>query len=310
MALSRSRVHPDQLALALSLLLLITTPSLVSGHVKPPGTICYNGGLLLTGKLDLSIFFYGAIGRTQKLVVRNFIKSLNHGGGTLKPRVTSWWDMVEGYQSVSSPDHNAPKIAVKVVSQITEKGYSLGKVITIDFIRSMVKKATAGKPPASLVVIFTDKESAVASLCRGKCYDHGVIDNQPYLIVGNPEVECPDACGWPFMKSSYNPGSTLTPPNGNPAVDAILVNFAAGLAAAVTNPFNTGFSKPGPKTWPLEASTVCDGIFASGSFPGNPGKVAVDARTGAAFNAHGLKGMKFLLPALWNPRTSSCWTPL
>ncbi|KAL6127414.1 hypothetical protein ACLB2K_070779 [Fragaria x ananassa] len=287
--------------LVLSLLWLIASPPLVSCHLRPPDTFSYHGGLLLTGKLDISILFYGPIGRTQKRVVRSFIKSLNHGGGTPKPRVTSWWDTVESYQSISSPDHSAPKIAVKVVSQITDRSYSLGKVITVDFIKSMVKTATAGKPPAGLVVIFTGKECAVASLCRGRCYDHGVIDNQPYLIVGNPEVECPGACAWPFLKSSYGPpGITLKPPNGNPVVDAILVNFAAGLAAAVTNPFMTGFSKPGPKSWPLEASTMCEGMFARGASPGNPGKVALDGKSGGAFNAYGLNGMKFLLPALWN----------
>ncbi|KAL6127373.1 hypothetical protein ACLB2K_075414 [Fragaria x ananassa] len=252
-----SRVH--LVPLVLSLLWLIASPPLVSCHLRPLDTFSYHGGLLLTGKLDISILFYGPIGRTQKRVVRSFIKSLNHGGGTPKPRVTSWWDTVESYQSISSPDHSAPKIAVKVVSQITDRSCSLGKVITIDFIKWMVKTATSGKPPAGLVVIF-----AATAL---------------------------QAC------------ITLKPPNGNPVVDAILVNFAAGLAAAVTNPFMTGFSKPGPKSWPLEASTMCEGMFARGTSPGNPGKVALDGKSGGAFNAYGLNGMKFLLPALWNPRT-------
>lgn len=296
-------------ALILTLILITSTPLVSGGVTRPPPTFSYHGGPLLTGNLDLSLLFYGAVGRVQKHVIRGFLQSLN-GGGLVQPQVSSWWHMVESYQSISSPNP-PPKIQVKVVSQITENNYSVGKVITIDYIKMMVNKVTAGKPPNTLAVIFTGREVSVSSHCRGKCYDHGVIDNHPYLIVGNPETECPGACAWPFIKSDYGPpGITVKPPNGKVGADAILVNFAAGLAAVVTNPFDTGFSKPGPKTWPLEASTVCEGIFATGSFPGNPGKVAVDRESGGAFNAHGLNGMKFLLPAVWNPRTSSCWTPM
>ncbi|KAM1124561.1 hypothetical protein ACFX2B_039474 [Malus domestica] len=86
-------------------------------------------------------------------------------------------------------------------------------------------------------------------------------------------------------------------------IDAMLLNFASGLAATVTNPFNTGFFKPGRKSDPVEAGTAC-----CGAVPGKTDKVEVDHATGGSYNAVGEKGMKFMLPVVWNPRTSSCWT--
>ncbi|KAL0008405.1 hypothetical protein SO802_009907 [Lithocarpus litseifolius] len=84
-----------------------------------------------------------------------------------------------------------------------------------------------------------------------------------------------------------------------------------GLASTVTNPFKTGFYQPGRRSDVLiEATTACPGIFGSGALPGYTGKVRVDPITGGGFNAHGYKGRKFMLPAIWNPKTSSCWTLL
>ncbi len=132
-------------------------------------------------------------------------------------------------------------------------------------------------------------------------------------MVGNPESECPGACAWPFHKSNHGPqGVTLQPPNGNIGADSMVVHFASGLAGAVTNPFKTGFFQLGTKNDHelVEAATACPNIFGSGALPGYTGKVRVDPANGGAFNTHGYKGMQFLVPAIWNPRTSSCWTPM
>ena len=103
----------------------------------------------------------------------------------------------------------------------------------------------------------------------------------------------------------------LQPPSGNVGVDAMIISLASGLADAMTNPYNTGFFRPGlGHTGLLGAGTVCQGMFGSGAFPGYTGKIRVDPKSGGAFNSHGIKGKKFLLPALWNPATSSCWTPV
>ncbi|GMP45923.1 hypothetical protein CsSME_00014260 [Camellia sinensis var. sinensis] len=64
----------------------------------------------------------------------------------------------------------------------------------------------------------------------------------------------------------------------------------------------------GPADAPLEAASACPGVYAKGAYSGYPGDLLVDASTGASYNALGDNGRKYLLPALYDPATSSCST--
>lgn len=133
-------------------------------------------------------------------------------------------------------------------------------------------------------------------------YDELIAGEQAYVAVGDPEEECPE-CAWPFVQSPKK-GATMRPPSGNVGADAMVMLLAGGLAGAVTNPYGDGFYANGHGET-FEATTMCPALFAA---PG--AKLPVDPRTGGVFNARGLGDTKFLLPALWNPKSSSCWTPL
>ncbi|XP_062093192.1 protein EXORDIUM-like 6 [Humulus lupulus] len=306
---------PCSVSLVLSPLFLFLLVTIGEGHgfESPVPKLEYHGGPLLTGKIDVSILYYGRFGRGQKSVIRNFLKSLNNVRGSAKPTVSSWWRMVESYQSFTGHKHvrRVPKIRVKVVKVATDASYSTGKVMTLDFIKILVQKATEGTRN-TLALIFTDRQVTVQEMCTGRCAQHGMFGDQPYVLVGNPETECPGACAWPFHKSDLGPqGVVLQPPSGNVGADAMIISLASGLADAATNPFNTGFFHMGSgHLGVLGAGTLCQGIFGTGAFPGYPGKIRVDPKSGGAFNSHGVKGKKFLLPAVWNPATSSCWTPV
>uniref|UniRef100_A0A0D3H1I4 Uncharacterized protein n=1 Tax=Oryza barthii TaxID=65489 RepID=A0A0D3H1I4_9ORYZ len=67
-------------------------------------------------------------------------------------------------------------------------------------------------------------------------------------------------------------------------------------------------ARQGPTEAPLEAVTACTGMFGAGAYPGYPGQLPVDAATGASYNAVGVAGRRFLLPAMWDPKTSQCST--
>ncbi|OWM67996.1 protein EXORDIUM-like 2 [Punica granatum] len=296
----------------LFLSLLLFAPLALAGH-GPSGPPVPHGGPLLTRSINLSLIWYGPFGRVQKRVIRTFISSLNYNGGAnLEPQVSSWWRVVESYQSFArpGPPGPAPPINVKVVKQEVDINFSVGKVLTVDFLNILAQKAAAGTPAGSLAVIFAGSGVTVQGLCMGKCSIHGLNGPQPYLVVGNPEIECPGSCAWPFFPSDYGPkGVILQPPNKNVAADAMVIALASGLAETVTNPFNNGFYS-GIPTQPTEISDACPNMFGSGALPGYTGKVRIDPATGGAFNAHGPRGRKYLLPAIWNPRTNSCYTPL
>ncbi|CAL1407881.1 unnamed protein product [Linum trigynum] len=266
--------------------------------------IVYHGGALLTGNVKLALVWYGRFGRVQKNTVRAFVKSLNYVGHyhytSQQPLVSSWWKIVEAYQSAAKQPQRP--ITVKVVRQVTDTSYSIGKVITADFLKPLIQKATEGNS-GIVPVIFTARDVSVHGLCMGKCADHGVIDQQPYIIVGNPQTECPEECAWPFAG-----GPNLIPPSGDIGADAMVIGFAQGLVDTLTNPLETGFFEDSLRK-PLEASSACMGIFGSGAIPGsNPGKLLKDPITGKSFNAYGSKGKRFLVPAVWNPVTNACWT--
>ncbi|KAK0592993.1 hypothetical protein LWI29_028762 [Acer saccharum] len=304
------------LVLAFSLLLLL--PSFSLAHQRRPhhfrgkrDKITYHGGGLLTGNINLVLIWYGNFDQPTKDTVKSFIDSFNFdykGYHHSQPTVAKWWNLVENYQSAAWPRGVRKKSKVKVIREVSEQCY-WGKILTMDFIPKLVQKAVGGTPN-TVAVLFTAKDVAVHGLCTGKCQLHGMLKKkQPYIVVGNSEIECPGSCMWPFHSSEYFPrgGVVLKSPNGNAVGDSMVVHLASGLAELVTNPGNTGFYG-GTKYKPIEITGGrCRNVFGkrASAKKGRPGILRY-AYGGKAFNAYGKYGKKFLLPALYNPKTKGC----
>ncbi|KAL5767519.1 hypothetical protein ACOSP7_014123 [Xanthoceras sorbifolium] len=310
--MASSAIPSRPLVLAFSLLLLLPITSLA--HQRPNRyqkreQITYHGGKLLTGNINLVFIWYGIFDQSTKDTMRAFVDSINSNQkGKSKATVAKWWKVVENYQTVAAPRAPKKKNYVKVVGEVQEACY-WGKILTMDFIPRIVEKAVGGKPN-TVAVLFTAKDVSVHGLCTGKCQLHGLIEKtQPYIVVGNPEIDCPGACMWPFHASQYIPkGVVFKAPNGNAVDDSMVVHLAAGLAELVTNPGNQGFYG-GTEYKTIEITGGrCKNVFGSraSAARGLPGTVRY--ADGKAYNADGNNGRKFLLPALWNPRTSSCFT--
>ncbi|KAF7120107.1 hypothetical protein RHSIM_Rhsim13G0008100 [Rhododendron simsii] len=110
-----------------------------------------------------------------------------------------------------------------------------------------------------------------------------------YAYVGDPHVECPGLCAWPYAIPAYGPpGQALVVPNGIGS-DGTIINVATILAGAATNPFKSGYFQ-GDALAPLEAVTACPGIFGDGAYPGYPGDLKVDKISKASYNAYGVDG--------------------
>ncbi|GLJ53522.1 hypothetical protein SUGI_1141980 [Cryptomeria japonica] len=151
----------------------------------------------------------------------------------------------------------------------------------------------------------------VENFCSSSCGFHDSSKagiDYAYAWVGNSATQCPGQCAWPFHQPIYGPQSPpLLPPNGDVGIDGMMINIAATVAGAVTNPFKSGYFQ-GDAAAPLEAVSACPGMYGSGAYPGYAGQLLVDETTGASYNAHGLNGRRFLLPAMWDPTSRSCKT--
>jgi len=270
----------------------------------------YHRGPLLTGKISVNLIWYGNFKPSQKAIVTDFITSLSSPKPlTAQPSVATWWKATEKYYQTPSP-----KLALSLGSQILDENYSFGKSLTTDQI---VKLASKGPQRNAINVVLTSADVAVEGFCSSRCGTHrssmgarvnGKRYKFAYIWVGNSETQCPGQCAWPFHQPIYGPQNpALVAPNNDVGVDGMVINVASLLAGTVTNPFGNGYFQ-GPKEAPLEAASACTGVYGKGAYPGYAGNLLVDPTTGASYNANGVNGRKYLLPALVDPKTSACST--
>jgi hypothetical protein len=269
----------------------------------------YHNGPLLNGKISVNLIWYGSFKATQRGIVSDFITSLSSSSSSSKqPSVAKWWNTIEKYYQHSK----SSSLVVSLGTQIMDENYSLGKSLTS---QQLVKLASKGAQKDAINVVLTASNVAVEGFCSSRCGTHGSasgsIKNRSkfaYIWVGNSETQCPGQCAWPFHQPIYGPQSSpLIAPNNDVGVDGMVINLASLLAGTATNPFGNGYYQ-GPKDAPLEAASACTGIYGKGAYPGYAGELLLDSTTKASYNANGVGGKKYLLPALFDPSTSTCST--
>ncbi|XP_021284286.1 protein EXORDIUM-like 2 [Herrania umbratica] len=288
--------------------LALPSPSLATNRKlsalvqEQPLVLKYHHGPLLKGNITVNLIWYGKFSSTQRSIIVDFLNSLS-SSKTTSPSVSSWWQTTGKYRGGSS--------RVVVGKQILDEKYSFGKALkTIQLVAMASKPGYGGSNVVN--VVLTSADVAVDGFCMSRCGTHGsgrVKKNRfAYAWVGNSVSQCPGYCAWPFQQPVYGPQTPpLIAPNGDVGVDGMVINLATVLAGTVTNPFNNGYFQ-GPAEAPLEAVSACTGIFGKGAYPGYPGEVLVDKTTGASYNAAGVNGRKYLLPAMWDPQTHTCKT--
>lgn len=311
MPMASTKVYNYHFAILTSLLLLsLLRPASAALVQQQPLILNYHNGPLLKGNVTLNLLWYGAFSPIQRSIIVDFLHSLT--SAARPPSVSSWWRTTWRYRG--------GPCTVAVGNQVLDPKYSLGKSLKSAHLLALATK-TAGTGPHgknnAVNIVFTAADVAVERFCMSRCGAHGVAGGGArksasgkfaYAWVGNSVSQCPGQCAWPFHQPIYGPQTPpLVAPNGDVGVDGMIINLATVLAGTVTNPFNNGYFQ-GPATAPLEAVSACVGIFGKGAYPGYPGEVLVDKTTGASYNARGVSGRNYLLPAMWDPLTSTCKT--
>ncbi|CAL4885442.1 unnamed protein product [Urochloa decumbens] len=278
----------------------------------PPASdqLTYHQGTVLSGDIPVSILWYGKFTPAQKSIVSDFLLSLTTAPGAATPSASQWWGTIDQLYLSSATNAAATPARVLLDAQVFDEARSLGDSLTLAQVEQLAARAGAKKGGVALVL--TDEDVAVEGFCSSRCGKHGAAEStqsqSAYIWVGNAAKQCPGQCAWPFAQPQYGPqGKPLVAPNGDVGMDGLVMVLATMVAGTVTNPYGDAFYQ-GPKEAPLEACTACPGVYGSGAYPGFPGNLLVDQTTGASYNAKGVNGRKYLLPALYNPATSTCST--
>ncbi|EPS72395.1 hypothetical protein M569_02363, partial [Genlisea aurea] len=275
----------------------------------------YHGGALLTGKIAVNLIWYGEFTPRQRGIVSDFILSISETAAAAgkKPNVGEWWSYVERYRELVRK-YRSSSLSLYLGKEISDE-YSIGKSLSQDQI---VELAGKGDHKYAINVVLTAADVTVDGFCLSRCGTHGyenaVVGGRDYkyayIWVGNSAAQCPGYCAWPFHRPIPGTGPQNPPlvaPNGDVGLDGVVMNLAALLAGTATDPFGNGFYQGSPEA-PLEAATACAGVYGKGAYPGYPGELLVDPTTGASYNAEGVGGRKYLLPAIFDPKTSTCST--
>lgn len=270
---------------------------------QQPLILNYHNGPLLKGNYTINPIFYGKFSPSQISIISDFIRSLS-SPSPLHTSVSSWFATTYRYKS------GPTKLSLGPI--LVDDKYSSGKSLTSVSLSAL---ASRGSHRNAITAVFTSSDVFVEGFCMSRCGTHGSAlagkhdkSKFAYLWVGNSETQCPGQCAWPFHQPIYGPQTPpLVAPNGDVGVDGMIINLATVLAGTVTNPFGNGFYQ-GDGNAGLEAVSACTGVFGSGAYPGYAGKVLVDPVSGASYNAKGVNGRKYLLPAMWDPKSSQCAT--
>ncbi|GJW26313.1 EXORDIUM-like protein [Tanacetum coccineum] len=273
----------------------------------------YHNGPLLAGNISVNLIWYGNFKPSQKAIISDFITSLSYNSQA-QPSVATWWKITEKYHTkLSKP----ASVSTRLGKQVSDPKYSLGKSLTDNHLVKLASKVASLN---AVNIVLTAKDVTVTGFCSGRCGTHNsAIANTvtanggkgkkykfPYIWVGNSETQCPGQCAWPFHQPIYGPqGPPLVAPNNDVGMDGIVINLASLLAGTATNPFGNGYYQ-GDASAPLEAASACPGVYGKGAYPGYPGALLVDSTTGASYNAYGTNGRKYLVPAMYDPSTSTC----
>lgn len=311
-----------------------------------PLHLAYHHGSILAGPkpIKLSLIFYGQFDSSERATLKTFLSSLSPSSvqaqrrslrASLRlpvvetPSVSSWWSLTQHYSDLQGR-HVSQTVEVE---KEMDDPYTLGRRLTASDIDILARRSANADGTTSLSVIFTSADVIVDGFCLHACGRHtytSVVDEGrnadgadggfgygvgsanaghgmlPYVWVGNPELQCPGFCAWPFAKPQYGPDmAPLKAPNGV-GVDGMIITLAKLLVGAATNPLRNGFYEGDEASVLFEAGGVCAGKFGAGAYPGFPGEVLRSSRTGASYNMEGRHGAQFLVPWVWNPATETC----
>nr|DAD33710.1 TPA_asm: hypothetical protein HUJ06_012561 [Nelumbo nucifera] len=251
----------------------------------------YHMGPVLTANITVHTVWYGTWQKSQKQIIRGFLKSISAVDGK-HPSVAGWWKTVQLYT-----DQTGANISRNVVlgEEKNDRFYSHGKSLTRLSIQSVIKSAVTSRtrplpinPKSGLYLLLTSDDVYVQDFCRQVCGFH-------YFT-------------FPSAVPVYMPGlKPVMSPNGDVGVDGMISVIAHEIAELATNPLVNAWYAGQDPCFPTEIADLCEGIYGTGGGGSYTGQL-LDGEDGATYNMNGV-GRRFLVQWVWNPVLNYCSGP-
>ncbi|GFS46788.1 phosphate-responsive 1 family protein [Actinidia rufa] len=206
-----------------------------------------------------------------------------------QPSVATWWKTTEKYYHLIK-NRKAPSgtsLALSMGRHILDENYSFGKSLTSQQIQRLAAK---GDSKNAINVVLTSSDVNVDGFCSSRCPMPGklrVALPPAHLRPTGPTPDLSQQRRGPG-RNGYQPGESFGWDRHEPV-------------------WKMGTIR-GPQKLRLRPHRLVLGYTAAEHFRDMLGELLVDPTTGASYNAHGVHGRKYLLPALLDPETSSCST--
>ncbi|XP_020115008.1 protein EXORDIUM-like 3 [Ananas comosus] len=284
----------------------------------------YHMGPVLTANITVHPIWYGRQwSRAQKRIIRSFLRSISPSSSGVPPRrpsVAAWWRTVRLYTDQTGANISAAvALGAEKSDRRLSRGASLSRLDIQGVIRDAVTAKTRPLPVnarGGLYLVLTSPDVAVEDFCGQVCGFHyftfpSIVGYAlPYAWAGNSAGRCPEVCAYPFAVPSYVPGARAErAPNGDVGVDGMVSVVAHELAEMASNPLVNAWYAGADPCFPTEIADLCEGIYGTGGGGAYTGQLLLDRRTGAAYNANGVGGRRFLVQWIWNPILNYCSGP-
>ncbi|KAG9156196.1 hypothetical protein Leryth_015599 [Lithospermum erythrorhizon] len=267
----------------------------------------YHMGPVLTENITIYPIWYGKWGKSQKMIIRDFINSIS-AVNNKAPSVSGWWKTVQLYTDQTG-------------ANISRNVFLEGKSLTRLTVQKVIKNAVNSRskplpinPKAGVYLLLTSDDVYVQDFCQGACGFHyftfpSVVGyTLPYAWIGNSAKLCPGVCAYPFAVPNFMPKlRSVKSPNDDVGIDGMISVIAHELAEVATNPLdNAWFAGPDP-VFPVEIADLCEGIYGTGGGGSYTGQM-LNGVDGATYNMHGIR-RRFLVQWVWNHMVNYCTGP-
>ncbi|GFZ10224.1 phosphate-responsive 1 family protein [Actinidia rufa] len=257
---------------------------------QPNTLMQYHNGPLLSGKIQINLVWYGKFKPSQRAIIADFVTSLTSSQSNSQPSVATWWKTTEKYYHLTKPRKH-PSLSLSLGKQILDESYSLGKSLTQ---KQIVRLASKGDQRNAVNVVLTASDVTVDGFCMSRCGTHGSskgaqIDGKTYKVclylgrkLGDPVPGPMRVAVPPAHLRPTKPGLDRAEQRRGPGRDGDQLSGSIGRDRhkPVRKRVLSGPRRPSPR-----------------------GRLCLPR-----YNAHGSNGRKYLVPALFDPATSSCST--